>query len=342
MIIYLPKMTLWKSADVTTYPRCLARGEKGAVYSHDEILELFGVSSALPQKRKHALRDVHRNIWDVEPRDNGVVLRGVCLVERSGDGFQMTARAEGLVDAYLRNRDGQQWQEQLASLLVDYDIRFRIVLYLVSSLDYRLSSHPQYRLCSADGNEEYVLFRKSEPNLNTLLNKWRGHLLGEALWQRIELLGFDRTAITKVVGLRGGQPPLETRSFSQEIKLLLALGVMKKGQRSRLFFVAERAKQVFSSQSFSELVHSGTSRPFLDVLRSTYRQLCDSEGFVIYQRLKEAVEQKGDGKNFETRLQCAVEEGRVLIARHSKGLRNDGVGFLGNPNFQRLQLAFDE
>src|SRR5579872_6820008 len=105
MILYLPKLTLWRSSDVTTYPRCLARGKKHVVYSHEEMVALFGVAPTLPRNRRYALLDVYRNIWDVEARGSDAILRGVCLVEQQRTGFQMTARAQTLVDAYLCDRN---------------------------------------------------------------------------------------------------------------------------------------------------------------------------------------------------------------------------------------------
>ncbi len=344
MILYLPKLTLWKSSDVTTYPRCLARGKKEVTYSREEILEFFGISPTLPENRRDALRDIHRNIWDVEPRDKDVILRGVCLVEHNDAGFQMTPRAEALVDAFQRDRNGLEWQKELVSILVDYDVRLRVVLYLIGTLDYALMIHPYYRLCSPykESSDEYALFQNEEPNLNTLLSKWRDHLIGEALWQRIERIGLERSTVSGVSGMRGGQPSLEVRSFIQEVRLLLEVGVLKKVEKGGLSLVKSQAKHVLSSESFNELIRLEDTEAFLSVLRDTYQNLRDTEGYVIYDHLRKAVESEISEKRFETLLQCALEERKVVIVRHEKGLRFDGMGFLGDPEFQRLQLAFNE
>lgn len=343
MIVYLPKMTLWRSADITTYPRCLARWGIEEIYTLQEVLNLFGVSPMLPLRRRHALRDIHRNIWDVEPRNGGIVLRGVCLVERSGDGFQMTTRAKALVASYRRNQDGMEWQEMLASILVDYDVRLRVVLYLLGTHSYVLTMRPRYRLYSQEKEqrEEYVLFHDSKPNLNTLLFQWRDHLIGDLLWQRIERVGLNRAMVQQVVGLRGGQPALESHSFIQEVRLLLRLGVLDRSERGLLTIAEHRARQIFSAESFSELICSDASRTFLNVLRSVYQRMKDSDGFVVYNYLKEAVEREINEKSFDLRLQRAIEEQEVLIVQHAKGLRGNGAGFLGDAEFQRLQLAFN-
>ena len=205
-------------------------------------------------------------------------------------------------------------KKKLASILVDYDVRLRVVLYLIGTLDYVLMAHPYYRLCSPhkEKGDEYVLFRNEEPNLNTLLSKWRDHLIGEALWQRIERIGLERTTVSGVSSMRGAQPSLEVRSFIQEVRLLLEVGVLEKVEKSGLSLIKGQAKHVLSSQSFNELIRLEDTEAFLGVLRVAYQNLRDVDGYVVYDHLRKAVESEISVERFETLLQCALEERKVV------------------------------
>lgn len=230
--IGLNKLFLWMEAErLESYPEAFARLQAGQKYTKGMLIkEVYGLIYNENGDPGHPVRsDFMRNLFGLEiAGPEKVSIRGVnALREIEPKIFTPTPMALEIGQAYLR-RDEPAWLEGLAKMIARYEVRTRLMLYLLGKGEARLvfpneeffgfaSSHAEL----LQSEKKIALFAESAKAFNALLQEHRAVALGRWWTDAIYAEGLDISPEFVFEGLRDPTPP--TNKINSRLKISLFL-----------------------------------------------------------------------------------------------------------------------
>ena len=238
--IGLNKLFLWMEAErLESYPEAFAKLQAGQKYTkHMLIKEVYGLIYNDKGDSNHPVRsDFMHNLFGLEiAGPEKVSIRGInALREIEPNIYTSTPMALEIGQAYLR-RDEPAWLQGLAKMIARYEVRTRLMLYLLGKGKGRLvfpseeffgfrSSHAELLL----SEEKIVLFAESAKAFNTLLQEHRSVALGRWWTDLIYAEGLEVAPEFVFEGLKKPTPPINKLSDRLKISLFLMkyLGIIQ-------------------------------------------------------------------------------------------------------------------
>jgi len=232
--IGLNKLFLWMEAErLESYPEAFARLQADQMYTKEMLIkEVFGLVYNENGNPNHPVRsDFMRNLFGLEiAGPEKVSIRGInALREIEPKVFAPTPMALEIGQAYLR-RDEPAWLQGLAKMIARYEVRTRLMLYLLGKGEGYLvfpneeffgfgSSHAE--LLQSENKIE--LFAECAKAFNALLQEHRSVALGRWWTDAIYAEGLEIAPEYVFEGLRDPAPP--TNKLNSRLKI--SLFVMK-------------------------------------------------------------------------------------------------------------------
>ncbi len=359
--IGLAKLFLWAEAErIQTYPEAFSRLEEGRTYTRRQVAtELFEL--VYPDKKGRALReDQISNCFGLDRSPSGkVVLRGInCLRMVEPGRFVATPEALAIGRAYRAHNDEMAWAVPLARQIARYEVRTRLLLYLLGRggrwLTFRQAgffSQPTVATCLEGEGESVALFQNKGEAFNRLLQEHWQVAIGP--WWRAELsgAGYEIGESLQLEGIRSGPPA--TNKLNSNIKgglfLMKYLGLLTY-QTGGWALRTDRTIEVLGEDIASDLV--GFAGPELaeaplSALRSIVAERANVEGFVAASQVarewaaRNRIPLYRADEAFDEFMRLEIHKGTVsLVGRHAGQLRH-GRGLFGDAEARLIKLEFN-
>jgi hypothetical protein len=359
----LSKLFLWSEAErIQTYPEAFANIEELRRYTKQQLAkDVFELVYSQHDKSRPIRGDQIRNLFGIEKvSDDKVVIRGINLLDDTdGKDYCATAEALEIGDAYQTNQDGNKWAILLAKQIARYEVRTRLILYLIGiggwSMVFPSSEffgQPSSKTILVRDGDQIPIFANNGELFNQLLQEHRHVAIG-AWWEKeIEQLGFDVVEEFKFEGVRDGPP--STNKLNSNIKpglfLMKHLRVMV-FQGGGWQLSGEQAVEVFGTaiaSDFTDFNISSIKRSPINIMKEAAIELQDHEGFIVVSQLARewAIQMQIPTYKAAHELDEFIREqmysGRLNILDRNQGQPRHGRGLFGENHSRKIKLSFSE
>ena len=355
----LPKLFLWSEAErFHTVPEALAKAESDREYTAREIAQdLFGLRFGKRDGTRPLRGNVLRNCfgWDRLGPDKIAILGFNAFRAVSEGRYALTPGACHVAQAY-RAGDEDAWACGLARLLAQFEVRTRLILYLLGEGGWRLCfptpefySHPSSKTTLERDGESLALFAPPGAAFNRLLSEHSEIALG-AWWQEeLRQAGLDIGGDFSFEGLRSAVPTIDKLSSRLKCSLLLLkyLGAIE-FRAGGWALCPRRLHDVLGADVAKDFIAEERTQagPPIAELQRVADKLQDVEGFVVASVLAETwAAARGLGAAeaalaFDDYMRSALYEGRLRIVARHQGQPRHGRGLFGDDTARKIKLEF--
>ena len=332
---------LWKSTHYSLYPRVMAVADRNKMYTVKEIREeLFLSAQRGTNGKKRRRRILWQNIWDVERENEDTLrVRGLPLFEENKPGlYGVTDIGKSLGDLYKQGSG--RWKEYLSEIILKFDPRLRLIIYLMSKHGCDLVKKPSYSLRSKDVGFLNILERTEAQNLDSLLKKYGDEAVGQFILSRA---GLQDEGVSTIEGVKHSSTSMDkstlTSALRCEFQLLADIGIAD-DLRDRISLNYSKAKEVLGRDIYYDLFNTAVAQDFISALYSAYANKIRPNGIISFNDLKRETLRLFPETSFDHAFEQAIKDGQVRIISSAQGLRSDGEGYKGEKQQQLLELSF--
>jgi len=332
---------LWKSTHYSLFPRVMKRTDSNRLYTTKEIREELFLSDQKTNNQKKFKRHIlWENIWDVEKDDHHIIrVRGLPFFTKKGPKqYMITEIGEKLGDLY--QDQNVEWKIYLSEIVLKFDPRLRLIIYLMSKHGCEFTKKPTYALLSKKINYKNIFDKDKKNNLDFLLKKYADEAIGQFILQRV---GLEDEGISAVEGVKKETTSMDkstlTSALRAEFQLLGDIGIVK-NYKDKIILNYTKAKELLSRDIYYDLFAHTSTHDFFSALKEAYGNKVRTNNFIGYQELKQEAIRLFPDSNFEYDLEQAINHSKVIIIRGTQGLRSDGEGYKGNRELQLIELSF--
>ena len=361
--IGLNKLFLWMEAErLESYPEAFARLQAGQKYTKEMLIkEVYGLIYNEKGDSDHPVRsDFMRNFFGLEiVGPEKVSIRGInALREIEPKTFTFMPMALEIGQAYLC-RDEPAWLQGLAKMIARYEVRTRLMLYMLGKGGGRLtfpnedffgfqSSHAEL----LQSENQIALFAESAKAFNTLLREHRSVALGRWWTDAIYAEGLEIAPDFVFEGLRDPIPPTNKLNSRLKISLFLMkyLGIIQ-NQGGEWTVNPIRMLDVLGSeiaQDFISVDEISVPLTFFEWIKAWQSSAQDEAGFIVVNAL---VRQWAERKKIplpqaESEVDDWMREqsyhGRVRIIATHPGQPRLGRGLYGDDGARKIKFEIIE
>ncbi len=359
LIIRLNKVFSWQQS-ASRWPFYLSRAEPGRAYTKAEIIEqVFGDDlshhSAPERGWLQALYSLH-----IDRENAEVVFDGVGLfdgVDGGRERFRISEDGLALARSYSTDRLSQNWKGVFAGILARNDVRVRAVLLHLGCWGAYLTFHnvapdgffargAEAILRLPDGDEQplFAYTKGASPaySFTAILQRNTTATLGPFLRAKIEEAGVR---VPDHVEIQGGREAVRRTNkepsandlhlyMRQSLALFRDIGALVYLEHKRGWTLdQERCAALFAPELVADLFAGKATDSFLIALRTAYKKLSDSDGFVRVTDIREYV---GD------ELDIAPGERAAYFNRQVAHYMRPDISKLGLGRLYHAQAAPDE
>ena len=323
IIIQLKKVYSWKTT-YHKYPYYLAEADPGKTYRYDEVFTDIFKTGAAPVKKGKGQFGWVKAVFglDVDAFNQQVLVEGLGFVKKTGpDQYRLSDTAIELGQSYARDLAGASWRIIFAEVIARFDIRTRVILYYMGILGYGLrfpgmDTHSAFGKSMKNGQlissgeminllAEVPAEERTETSrayvFNQLLDRYRFEILGPFLRSEIESYGLDFSEGLEFQGARilhgrgtRENPEPSTNELgsylSQSLALFADLGLMVFDPLRKAWVINyPKARELFAPEIVQDLFTDRREELFEDLLRQSYSQMQDADGFVNVRILRETI-----------------------------------------------------
>ena len=360
--IGLNKLFLWMEAErLESYPEAFARLQAGQKYTKEMLIKVYRLIYNEKGNPNGLVRsDFMHNLFGLEiASPEKVSIRGVnALREIEPKVYTPTPMALEIGQAYLR-RDEPAWLQGLAKMIARYEVRTRLMLYLLGNGESRLvfprgvffgmgSSHSE--LLQSD--KRITLFADNAKAFNVLLQDYREVALGRWWTEIIYNEGYEIAPDFIFEGLKKPTPPINKLSDRLKISLFLMkyLGIIQ-NQGGEWAVNPIRMLEVLGPEIAQDFVSvdeiSLPLTPF-EWIKAWQSSTQDEAGFIVVSALaKEWAERMNVPlPQAEAELDAWMREqsyhGRVRIIAMHPGQLKLGRGLYGDDGARKIKFEMIE
>lgn len=341
-----------------SYPEAFAKLQANRTYTKKALVrDVFGLIFK-DETPTYAVRsDFLRNLFGLElVSSTKVAIYGInALRETETDIFTPTTIAIEIGQAYDK-RDEYTWLRSLAKMIARYEVRTRLMLYLLGKGGYHLvfpnGEFFGYRSSSAEilGTEGKVaLFSDVDHGFNEMLQTHRWNALGPWWTEEIRAGGLEIAHDFVFAGLRDLKP--STAKLNSRIKISLFLmkylGILE-SQASEWLVNPIRATDILGEEIAQDFVKIEFDHSPIRLLHDWQGALQDELGFVVVANL---VQRWAEFKSlpisqaeseFDTWMRQQIYDGRVHILDTHAGQPRLGRGLYGDDTTRKIRFEIVE
>jgi hypothetical protein len=346
--ITLPQLVLWyDSTRIQTWPSLMAQVEHHAVMPSSTDFGREHFTDRMTDDRHAAAEKITRNMPGLERKNGRLILRGIGLLERVADGYQLSPAGKELGTAYRDNPNGIEWVTVLGRLLITRDPRTRTLVKLLSESGAEFfftddewwgGSLQRATINFSDGNQ-FVPFAKQQhlnPNLRSAISDRSWWALGE--WRNHEFL--SEATDCRFVGQLKDEFSLHDISLAirSSMEVLLQLGVIQH-RADRCWLDHDVAVEVFGAAIAEDFgwEPTGQTKLLSEWLVQFANELRLDTGYIVASELRDRLRQQGF-ENPDRDIARLESEGRVVIVATDYGQSRHGAGLYDDPSKQLIRL----
>lgn len=353
--IGLAKLFLWMEAErLESYPEAFARLNENRTYTKISLVrDTFGLIPSESSPGKSVREDFLNNIFGLEnTSDEKVSIRGINALREIQPGvYQATQEALNIGSAYQK-KDQNIWIKSLAGLIAKFEVRTRLMLYLLGKGGYVLSfindeffGFGSSRAEVISSNKKIALFADDARGFNELLQLYRWNALGPWWAEEIHSTGVDIAEDFVFEGLREPKPP--TNKLNSRLKnslfLMKYLGVIECQADSWLVNPIQ-ATTIFGEKIAQDFVMVEFDHSPIERLIEWQEALRDEVGFVVVSNLAQrwaeykALPIQQAETEFDAWMREQTYHGRVNILETNAGQPRLGRGLYGDDNLRKIRI----
>ncbi|GIK36921.1 MAG: hypothetical protein BroJett011_07540 [Chloroflexota bacterium] len=357
----LAKLFLWPEAErIQTYPEAFANLRPERVYTRQELVTHVFDLVYKDEQVGRPVRGSHiENCFGLElVSGEKVVIRGLNALRQVGpDKYVATEAALQIGQSYRTETDEDDWAIMLARQLARFEIRTRLLLYLLGQGGWSLVfaspefyAYPSVRARLEQAGESLALFQDNAAAFNRLLHQHRHVTLGP--WWAAELagLGYELDEGFCFESIPGGVPSTNKLSSALKSSLFLFkyLGILENAHGGWAVS-ATRAVDLLGAEIATDLVgvpQNNTQNNPLALLKQLADELHDDSGLVVVSHLA----RRWAGRNriapdeadlaFDQFMRQQLYEGAVRITLRHQGQPRHGRGLFGDETARKIKLEF--
>jgi len=358
--IGLNKLFLWMEAErLETFPEAFAKLAAGQAYTKEELVKLFGLIYRYGDKSSHPVRsDFLRNFYGLEiisPTKVGI--RGVNALKEVESGIYRPTQAAIAIGQAYRDRDQALWMPALAQLIARYEVRTRLMLYLLGKGGGRLTFPKDEFFGPRSGGAQVALANRTSVALfveqargfNELLQNYRWQALGPFWTEEITNKGYEIAHDFCFEGLRDLQPSANKLNSRLKCSLFLFkyLDILI-NQGGEWVVNPSQATSILGEEIAQDFVTAEFDRSPLQRLQDWQAELKDSLGFVV---IADLVERWGAYKllplsqaeaEFDAWIRQQIYHGRLRILETHAGQPRLGRGLFGDETARKIRFEIIE
>lgn len=359
--IGLAKLFLWSEAErIQTYPEAFTNLVPHQKYSKRTLAsDVFNLIYAQHDKSRPVRSDQIRNLFGLEQvSDEKVVLRGINFIQSvEGNSYQASDEALEIGRVYRDNKESDKWAILLANQIAKYEVRTRLLLYLIGLGGYHMVfpkqdffTNPTSKTILEKDGDSIPLFKDKSAAFNLLLQEHRHVALGHWWGTEIESLGYEIDEHFIFQGLRGGPPA--TNKLNSHIKkslfIMKYLGIIVP-EDNRWILSNEQVINFLGisiARDFVEVTQLSFQKSPLEILKIVAYEIEDNDGYVVVSRLAHewAIQMQLPVYNAAQELDEFIrkqlfEENLKIQARH-QGQPRHGRGLNGDNQVRKIKLVF--
>jgi hypothetical protein len=380
IIIQLKKVYSWKTT-YHKYPFYLASADPDRTYRYDEVFtDIFRTGTA-PVKRGKGQFGWVKAVFglDVDTFNQQVLVEGIGLIKKIGsDQYRLSNLAIELGQSYAHDPAGINWRKIFAEVIAQFDVRTRMILYYMGILNYglRFPDMDNYssfgkslingRLVSSGGNIDILAEVPPDEQtyqgriyiFNQLLDRYRFEILGPFLRFEIESYGLDFSGGLEYQGARiihghGTRENLEPSTnelgsyLSQSLALFVDLGVIIFDPIRKIWVINyAKSRELFDQEIIQDLFIDRREELFEDLLRQSYSQMHDVEGFASVRILRGIIcnhLQIPTGESiryFNRQVARLISIGRISIGKHMGWRASADDALFGDRSMEFVEFLF--
>lgn len=357
----LAKLFLWPEAErIQTYPEAFANLRPERVYTRQEVVtEVFGLVYKDAQTGQPVRGSHIENCFGLEPVfGKKVVIRGLNALRQIGPGqYVATEAALQIGQGYRTETDEDDWLIPLAQQLARFEVRTRLLLYLLGRGGWSLTfaspvfyAYPSVRARLERAGESLALFQDKAAAFNRLLHLHSHVALGP--WWAMELagLGYELDEDFCFESIPGGAPSTNKLSSALKSSLFLFkyLGILESVDGGWAVNQT-RAVDLLGAEIVIDLVevpqNNNQDSP-LALLKQLAGELQDDSGLVVVSHLA----RRWAGRNhiapdeadivFDQFLRQQLYDGAVRVTLRHQGQPRHGRGLFGEETARKIKLEF--
>lgn len=353
----LSKLFLWMEAErLESYPEAFSKLEYGRVYTKKTLAtDAIGLIAA--ETGKFVRGDFLSNLYGLEvATDDKILIRGInALRQVSAGQYSPSLQAIEIGQAYAQ-KDKSAWLHGLAKLVSYYEIRTRLLLYLLGKAGGKLffpggdffGSRSSHAVLSGVGSD-IPLFADNSKQFNQLLQEYRWIALGSWWENEIKTHNMQLDHDFRFEGLRESNPPtnwLNTR-LKNSLFLMKYLGILK-NQAGGWEVDPVQATTIFGEDIAQDFVEVEFDRSPLQHLQEWQANLKDELGFVIVselvQRWKEykSISMNEAEIEFDNWMRQQIYHGSIRILETHAGQPRLGRGLNGVETARKIRFEIME
>jgi len=358
--IGLNKLFLWMEAErLETFPEAFTKLAAGQTYSKEELVILYGLIYRGDDKSSHPVRsDFLRNFYGLEIISSTKVgIHGINALEEVEPGIYRPTQAAIAIGQAYRERDQALWMPALAQLIARYEVRTRLMLYLLGKGGGRLTFPKDEFFGPRSGGAQVTLangasvalFVEQARGFNELLQKYRWQALGPFWTEEITNKGYEIAHDFCFEGLRDPQPSANKLNSRIKCSLFLFkyLDVLI-SQGGEWILNPGQATTVLGEEIAQDFVNIEFDHSPLQRLQTWQTELKDTLGFVV---IADLVKRWAEYKllpisqaevEFDAWVRQQIYHARIRVLEPHAGQPRLGRGLFGDETARKIRFEIIE
>jgi hypothetical protein len=354
--IGLNKLFLWMEAErLETFPEAFMKLADGRTYVKDDLINLYDLVYRENDKSSHPVRsDFLRNFYGLEmisPIKVGI--RGVNVLEEIKTGVYRPTQAVIEIGRAYRQGNQSLWMTALAQLIAKYEVRTRLMMYLLGKGGGRLAfPNDEFfgprsggaQVFLADGTR-IALFADQARGFNELLQNNQWQALGPFWTEEIKNKGYEIVHDFSFEGLRDPLPSANKLNSRLKCSLFLFkyLDILI-NQGGEWVVNPSQATTILGEEIAHDFVTVEFDHSPLQRLQTWQDELKDAFGFVI---ITDLVKRWAEYKllpipqaetDFDVWMRLQIYHGRVHIQETHAGQPRLGRGLFGDETVRKIRF----
>jgi len=355
--IGLSKLFLWMEAErIESYPEAFSKLKPDLVYTK-KTLAADAIGLVATESGKFVRGDFLSNFWGLErASEQKILIRGINALQEATPGFYTPSHQLLEIGQAFARKDKETWLHEFARMVACYEIRTRLMLYLLGKGG-RILSFPggeffgarsSHGILAGMGNE-IPLFADSSRKFNELLQEYRWIALGSWWEKEISSRNLLIDQDFRFEGLREINPPTNKLNTRLKVSLFLMkyLGILE-NRSSGWAIDPVQATSILGEVIAQDFVEVEFDLSPLQRLREWQTILKDEVGFVtvseLVQRWKEYKKLPVPQAEieFDTWMRQQIYHGRIRVQETHAGQPRLGRGLYGDETIRKIRFEILE
>ncbi|TRZ47830.1 hypothetical protein D4S03_10990 [bacterium] len=356
--IGLAKLFLWMEAErFESYPEAFSQLHAEKEYTKKSLArDTLRLISANGNSGKLVRGDFMYNFYGLErTTPTKISIRGVNALREVRPGIYSPTTYALIIGEAFRNKEYSLWFNRLAQMVARYEVRTRLMLFLLGLGGYTLSFPddkffgPRSSRAKLTGHGlEIYPFMEDSRGFNELLQTHCWSALGP--WWNIEIQGLGLEVAHDFVfeGLREPKPPLNKLSgrLKNSLFLMKHLGILE-SQAGEWRLNPIQTPAILGEDIAQDFVTTGTDHSPIQRLKNWQEVLHDELGFVV---VVELVQRWAEYKalsipqaevEFDSWMRQQTYHGHVHILETHAGQPRLGRGLYGDDTMRKIRFEIN-